>query len=166
MEYGSRVLIRYRLAAVHLSELRFGKFSHLWFGKLGRLKDGSQSCLTQSNPQESVNLQSFKNRIHDLVFSRYTQHSGNTTSWCQGGVNFQVFPELHPLDLIRRLTTPYQIFSCKLSHLLFRYFEINDFSWLGKYLTSTSNAWNYYICIYVYICIKIYILRYIYIYIY
>ena len=34
-----------RLTAVHLSELCFGKFGHL--------KDGSQSCLSQSDPQES-----------------------------------------------------------------------------------------------------------------
>ena len=38
MEYGSRVLIISRLAAVHLSEVCFGKFGHL--------KDGSQSYLT------------------------------------------------------------------------------------------------------------------------
>ena len=37
------------LAAVCLSELRFGKFGHL--------KDGSQGCLVHFNPQESVNLQ-------------------------------------------------------------------------------------------------------------
>ena len=36
IEYGSGVLIMSRLAPIHLSELRFGKFSHL--------KDGSQSC--------------------------------------------------------------------------------------------------------------------------
>ena len=35
-----------RLAAVYLSELRFGEF--------GYLKDGSQSCLTRSDPQEFV----------------------------------------------------------------------------------------------------------------
>ena len=39
----------FRLAAVHLPELEFGK--------LGHLKVGSQSCLAQANPQESVNLQ-------------------------------------------------------------------------------------------------------------
>ena len=47
--------------AAHLSELRFGKFGHL--------KDGSHSFLPQSNPQESVNLQSIKNRIHNMNFS-------------------------------------------------------------------------------------------------
>ena len=35
-----------RLAGVYLSELSFGKFGHL--------KDGSPSCLAQSNPQEFV----------------------------------------------------------------------------------------------------------------
>ena len=39
-----------RLAAVHLSELRLGKF--------GYLKVDSQSYLSQSDPQESINLQS------------------------------------------------------------------------------------------------------------
>ena len=43
MEYGSYVLIMSRLAVVHTSELFSGKF--------GYLKDGSQSCLAQSNPQ-------------------------------------------------------------------------------------------------------------------
>ena len=52
------------LAAVYLSELRFGKVGHL--------KDGSQSCLVQLIPQETVNLQSIKNKIHDMIFSRYS----------------------------------------------------------------------------------------------
>ena len=72
------------LAAVYLSELRFGKVGHL--------KDGSQSCLVQLIPQETVNLQSIKNKIHDMIFSRYSQDSGNVTSWRLGGINFQVFP--------------------------------------------------------------------------
>ena len=46
------MLIMSRLAAVYLFELRFGK--------LGHLKDGSQSCLAQSDLQESVNLQSIR----------------------------------------------------------------------------------------------------------
>ena len=43
IEYGSRVLITSRLAAVHLSELRLGKSAYL--------KDGSLSRLAQNNPQ-------------------------------------------------------------------------------------------------------------------
>ena len=54
-----------RLAAAHLSELRFEKFGHL--------KDGSQNCRAQSNSQEPVNLQLIKNRIHIMIFSRYIQ---------------------------------------------------------------------------------------------
>ena len=61
-----------RLADVHLSELCFGKFGHS--------KDGSQSCLAQSDPQESLNLQSIKNRIHSMIFSRYAQDTGSVTS--------------------------------------------------------------------------------------
>ena len=98
-----------RLAAVHLSELKFGKFGHL--------KDGSQRCLVQSNPQESANLQSIKNRIHNMVFSRYVQDSGNVTSWRLGGTDFQVFPELRLLDLIGRLAAPSQISNCKITRL-------------------------------------------------
>ena len=37
-----------RLAAAHLSELKFREFGHL--------KDGSQSCLAWCDPQGSVNL--------------------------------------------------------------------------------------------------------------
>ena len=53
------------LAAVHLTELRLGKFDHL--------KDGSQSCLAQSDLQESVNLQVIKNRIHNMIFSLHAR---------------------------------------------------------------------------------------------
>ena len=53
-----------RLAGVHLSELRFEKAGHL--------KDGCQSCLNQFNPQKVVNLQSVKNRIDNIIFSRCT----------------------------------------------------------------------------------------------
>ena len=60
-------------------------------GKFGHLKDGPQSCLAQSDPQESVNLQSIKNRIHNMTFSRYAQGSGNITSWRVGDINFRVF---------------------------------------------------------------------------
>ena len=66
-EYGSRVLIMSRFAAVHLYELRFGKFGHL--------KNVSQSFLAQSNLQEPANLQSIKNRIHNIIFSHYAQES-------------------------------------------------------------------------------------------
>ena len=79
-----------RLAAVHLSELRFGKFGHL--------KDGSQSCLAQSDPQESENLKSIKNRTHIKIFRLYVQDSGNVTSWRIGDMNFQVFPKSRPLN--------------------------------------------------------------------
>ena len=54
-----------RLAGFHLSELRFGKF--------GRLKDGSYSCLAQLNPHESENLQSIKNTTHNMIFGHYAQ---------------------------------------------------------------------------------------------
>ena len=53
------------LASVHLSELMFEKFGHL--------KDVSQSFLAQSNPQESANIQSIKNIIHNMIFSHYSQ---------------------------------------------------------------------------------------------
>ena len=98
-----------RLAAVYLSELRFEKFDNL--------KDASQSCLTQSNPQEPVNLHSIKNRIHNMMFIHYAQESVNMTSWNLGHINFQVFPELRPLDLIRMLTARSQISSCNLMRL-------------------------------------------------
>ena len=62
-EYGSQVLIMFRLEAVHLSGLRSGKHVHL--------KDGSQSCLARSDLQGYVNLQSIKNKIHNMIFSRY-----------------------------------------------------------------------------------------------
>ena len=109
MEYESRVLIMSRLAAVHLYELRFGK--------LGHLKDDSQSCLAQSDLQESVNLKSIKNRIHNMIFCHSAQDSGSVTFWLVGDINFQVFPELHSVDLIGRLTALSQTFSCKLTCL-------------------------------------------------
>ena len=59
MEYGNRVLIISKLAAVPLSELRFGRFGHL--------KVDTQSCLAQFNHQKFVNLQSIKNRIIEWV---------------------------------------------------------------------------------------------------
>ena len=64
MEYGSTVLVMSKLATVHMCELRFGNF--------GQLKRGSQCCLTQSNNQESPNLQSIKNKVHIMIFSHYT----------------------------------------------------------------------------------------------
>ena len=41
-------------------------------GKFGYLKDGSE---------ESVNLQSTKNRIHNMIFSSCSQDAGDVTSW-------------------------------------------------------------------------------------
>ena len=68
----------------HIAEKTFSKIFHtdsisfeiilIIFGKFGHLKDGS-------NPQESVNLQSIKNRIRNMIFSRYAQDSGNVTFW-------------------------------------------------------------------------------------
>ena len=86
----ARVLIMSRLAGAHLSELNFGKFGHL--------KDVSLRCLVQSYPQKSVNLQSIKNRINKMIFSRYAQDPRNVTSWrhCLGGTNFQVSPDFCP----------------------------------------------------------------------
>ena len=98
-----------RLAAVHLPQLRFGEFGHL--------KDSSQCCLTQSDSQESVNLQSVKSRIHNMIFSRSAQHSGSVTSWRLGDINFHIFLELHPFYLIRRLKEPSQISSCRFTRL-------------------------------------------------
>ena len=110
-----------RLAAAHLSQLRFGKFVHL--------KDGSENCLAQYNPQESVNMQSIKSRIHDMIFSRYTKDSRNVMPFLLGGINFQDFQELRPLDLILSLTAPSQISSCKLTRLAhWRFFGQISFS--------------------------------------
>ena len=109
MEYGSRVLVISRLAAVHLSELRFGNFGHL--------KNDSQSCLAQSDPQETVNLQSIQNKIHNKIFSLYAQDFGNVTSWHLGDVNFHVFPKPCPLDFIGRFIAPFLISGCKLTRL-------------------------------------------------
>ena len=52
-----------RMAAFYLPELRLGEICHL--------KDVSQSCLAQSDPQEPANLQSIEDRIHNMIFSRY-----------------------------------------------------------------------------------------------
>ena len=49
----------FRIAAVYRSELRFGEFGHL--------KNVSDSCLAQSNPQEPVNLQTIKNRMYNIT---------------------------------------------------------------------------------------------------
>ena len=87
------------------------------FEKFGHLKDGPQSCLAQSDLQESVNLQSIKNRIHKMIFSRYTQDSGNITSCRVGDINSQFFQKSCPLDLIARFTAPSHISSCKLTCL-------------------------------------------------
>ena len=48
------MLIISRVVTFYLPELRFRNFDHL--------KDVFQSCLAQFNPNESVNLQSNKNR--------------------------------------------------------------------------------------------------------
>ena len=93
-----------RLAAVHLPGLRFGNFGHF--------NDGFQSCLVQSNPQESVKLQSVKNRINSMIFSRYAQDSGNVTSSLLVDINFQVFTEF-----IGQLIASSRLTSCKLTHL-------------------------------------------------
>ena len=66
------MLIMFRLVAVYRSKLRFGEFGHL--------KNGSRSCLTRSDPQESVDLQSIKNTIHNMIISLYAQDSRNVTS--------------------------------------------------------------------------------------
>ena len=62
----------FRLAAVYLSELRFGEF--------GYFKDGSQSCLARSDRQVLVTLQSIKNRVHNVIISCYALDPGNVTS--------------------------------------------------------------------------------------
>ena len=85
-------------AGISLPELRFRKFGHL--------KNGSQRFLFESDPEESVNLISIKNRIQSMIFSCYAQDSGYVTSWRLGYINFQVFLELHPLDLINGLIWP------------------------------------------------------------
>ena len=107
------MLIISRLAALHLSELRFGK--------VGYLKDGSQSCLAQSNPQEPVNLQRIKNRIHIMVFSHYAQESWNVISWRLGDINFKVSPGLHPWTSSESLQRPLK-FSI-VSSLAYAYIE-------------------------------------------
>ena len=94
----------FRLAVVYRSELRFGEFAHL-------IKH-SHNCLAQSDPQESVNIQSIKNRIHNMTIRLYTQDSRNVTSWCLGDITFQIIRELHSPDLIGRPTAPSQISSC------------------------------------------------------
>ena len=88
----------FRLAAVDRSEQRFGE--------LGHLKNDSHNFLARSDPQASVDLQSIKNRIHDMIISLYAQDSRNVTSWCLGDINFQVIRELHSPDLIGRPTAP------------------------------------------------------------
>ena len=96
-----------RLAAVHLSELKFG-----------HLKNAFQTCLAKSDLQQKpVNLQSIKNKVDSMIFSRYAQDSGNVTLWRLGDISFQVSPELIPLDPIRRLSAAWQLSSCRLSHL-------------------------------------------------
>ena len=62
----------FKLVAVYRSELRFGEFGHL--------KNGSHSCLTRSDPQESINLHSIKNTIHKMIISLYSQDFRNVTS--------------------------------------------------------------------------------------
>ena len=99
----------FRLVAAYWSLLRTGEFGHL--------KSGSHSCLAWSDPQESVNLQSIKNRIHNMIVTPYAQDSRNVTSWCLDDINFHVIRELDSPDLIGRPAAPSQISSCKLIHL-------------------------------------------------
>ena len=87
------------------------------FGKFVHLKDGSQSCMVQSDSQESVNIQSIKNGMYNMISCRYAQDSGNMTSQRLGDINFQVFLKPCPLDLIRRFTAPSHISSSKLTRL-------------------------------------------------
>ena len=69
------MLIMTRLAAVHLSELKFG-----------HLKNAFQTCLAKSDLQKPVNLQSIKNKVDSMIFSRYAQDSRNVTLWCLGDI--------------------------------------------------------------------------------
>ena len=98
----------FRLVAAYRSLLRIGEFGHL--------KSGSHSCLAWSDPQESVNLQSIKNRIHNMIINHYAQDSRNVTS-CLEDINFHVIRELDSPDLIGRPAAPSQISSCTLIQL-------------------------------------------------
>ena len=69
------MLIMTRLAAASLSELKFG-----------HLKNAFQTCLAKSDLQKPVNLQSIKNKVDSMIFSRYAQDSGNVTLWRLGDI--------------------------------------------------------------------------------
>ena len=87
------------LAAVHLTELRFGKFDHL--------KDGSQSCLAQSDLQESVNLQVIKNRIHNMIFSLYAREKTRKFDFLASRRHeFPIFSNLTPWASLGGLQLP------------------------------------------------------------
>ena len=142
-----------RLAAVHLSELRFGKFCHL--------KDVSQSFLAQSNPRESANLQSIKNRIHNMIFSHYAQESWNVTTWRLEEINFQVSSELRPWTSLAYSALPNS--NCKLTRLgLQNFFREEIFQPAANFSSRFTNERdfysfefffgfeNLYICIYIY----------------
>ena len=81
------------------------------------MENSSHSCLARSDPQEPANLQSVKNRIHNMIISLYAEGSRNVTSRRLGDINFQVIRELHSPDLIGRPTAPSQISSCKIIRL-------------------------------------------------
>ena len=99
-EMSSRGSVRIpsRLAAVYLSELKVWSLKG-WYSEL--------SGSVQSNPQESVNLQLIKNRIHNMIFNLYSQDPGNLTSWSLREMNFQFFfQNLAPWTLLGDLQRP------------------------------------------------------------
>ena len=113
------------LAAVHLTELRFGKFDHL--------KDGSQSCLAQSDLQESVNLQVIKNRIHNMIFSLYAREKTRKFDFLASRRHeFPIFSNLTPWASLGGLQLPnfwlYAHSGCKLAVS-----TLTDFSSLFTY---------------------------------
>ena len=116
------------------------------FGKFGHLKDGSQNCLASPNPQESVNLKSIKNRIHNMTFSRYAQNSRNVTFWRLGDINFQFFLKPCPLDIIVRFTAPSHIssfiFEKCLRLMIFHNLKSTEKKVeVNKYKTSREEVW-------------------------
>ena len=56
------------------------EISLIMFGMFGHLNDGCQSCLSQPDPEEFINLQ---------WFSVSTLKTGSMTSWCLGDFNLQ-----------------------------------------------------------------------------
>ena len=95
-----------RLAGVYLSELSFGKFGHL--------KDGSPSCLAQSNPQEFV----IYNQLRTESITWLSVATLKTLEmWLPGVHETIISRNSTPLDLIGRLTAPSQIFNGKVTRL-------------------------------------------------